>query len=46
MDKQALAKMRIEFPEVFEAMMIEEFENCVAAYELKALMILHEEQIK
>jgi len=45
MDKKALANMRNEFPEVFEAMMIEGFYNCEAAIELKTRMIIEEEQI-
>ena len=46
MDKKALANMRNEFPEVFEAMMIEEFQNCETAIELKTEMIIQEEQIQ
>ena len=36
MEKQALNKMRLEFPEVFETMMAEEFKTCMQSLERKA----------
>jgi hypothetical protein len=46
MEKQALNKMRLEFPEVFETMMAEEFKTCMQSLTRKAKLITEIEKKK